>query len=298
MNSSNRIEKPGKRILLVLLKAGGGLLLLGFAVLLYYYITSKELTVTCYTLQAPVSQPIRIVQLTDLHNAQFGEGNCELTARVAQQNPDLIVMTGDMLNREEESLEIVTDLISDLAEIAPVYYGYGNHETDWERNWNCDLHEQLSDAGAVVLNNDFIDLDVKGTEIRLAGYMGYYWQPHMMTHDEEQQKLERSFYKAFQDTDRYKILLNHIPTQWLDWNYIDVCHVNFVFCGHYHGGVIRIPFINRGVIAPYVGWFPPYTKGMYAGTEAVCVLSSGLGSEYAVPRINNPPEIVVVDFIE
>lgn len=67
--------------------------------------------------------------------------------------------------------------------------------------------------------------------------------------------------------------------------------------GHYHGGVIRIPVINQGVYAPYVGWFLSYTKGVYIGTQATCVLSTGLGSEQSIPKLNNPPEIVVVDLV-
>jgi len=119
----------------------------------------------------------------------------------------------------------------------------------------------------------------------------------MTTKDEEQQQIEGRFFVSFQDTSRYKILLNHIPTQWVDWNYINKCPVDLVFCGHYHGGVIRIPIIDQGIYAPYVGWFPPFTKGVYSGSKATCVLSVGLGIEHGIPRLNNPPEIVVVDLV-
>lgn len=265
--------------------------------LAWYWITSDDLTVTHYTVEAELEQPVRIVQLTDLHNASFGESNCELIDLVLEQSPDLIVMTGDMLNRDDEDLQIVTDLIKALCGTAPVYYGFGNHESVWEENWGRDLHEELSAAGAVVLDNEHTDITVNGWEIRIGGYMGYYWQPHMMTADPAQQRLERAFYEDFEHTPRFRILLNHIPTQWLDWEYINRCPVDFIFSGHYHGGVIRIPIWDRGVVAPYVGWFPPYTKGIYTGTEGTCVLSAGLGSEYPIPRLNNPPEIIVTDFV-
>ena len=103
--------------------------------------------------------------------------------------------------------------------------------------------------------------------------------------------------RLVENTDRIKLLINHIPTQWLEWNYIDRDDVDVVFSGHYHGGIIRIPFIDRGVFAPYVGWFPARSKGMYIGKKATCILSAGLGDERGIPRINNPPEIVVVDLI-
>lgn len=256
-----------------------------------------KLTVTAYTHAAPLDIPIRIVQLSDLHNAEFGENNGQLIAAVREQAPDLIVMTGDMLNRDDPDLAIVRTLIAEMAEIAPVYYGYGNHEYTWEALHGASLREVLSAAGAVVLNKEFRDITVNGNEIRIGGYMGFYWQPHMLTSDPDEQALERVFYKEFEDTGRYKILLNHIPTQWIDWEYVNLCPVDLVFCGHYHGGGIRIPFLDRGVFAPYIGFFPRFTKGMDEGIVATCVLSAGFGSEHLIPRINNPPEIVVLDLI-
>lgn len=127
--------------------------------------------------------------------------------------------------------------------------------------------------------------------------MGYYRQPGMLTQDEEQKKIELDFANDFENTDRLKILINHIPTQWVDWDYINEYPVDIVFSGHYHGGAIRIPIIDQGLYAPYVGWFPPYTKGMFTGSQATCVLSTGLGSEHNIPRLNNPPDIVIVDVV-
>lgn len=286
-----------KKIVKIVIRILAVLLLAGISVLLFFYITSKFLTVTRYTVKGDFEHPIRIVQLTDLHNAEFGQDNKKLVEKIKEQDPDLIFMTGDMLNRDDRNLEIVKTLITELAEVAPVYFGYGNHETGWERTYQIDLHDELSACGAIVLDNEFTDIEVNGTALRIGGYMGYYYQPHMMTKDEEQRQIERDFYKNFEDTDRYLILLNHIPTQWLDWNYIESNRIDLIFCGHYHGGIIRIPFIDQGLVASYVGWFPPYTKGMYTGEKTTCILSAGLGSEHKVPRLNNPPEIVVADLI-
>ena len=271
-----------------------GLILL-LAVFLYYFISSLFLTVSNYTVEADVSEPIRVVQLSDLHNAQFGEQNSKLVSLVKEQAPDLIVMTGDMLNRDDPNTEIVEQLIRDLVPIAPVYFGYGNHETTWEANYQKDLHEIFSAAGATVLESEFVDVEINGQPLRIGGYMGYWWQTHMTTKDPEQQQREQQFFHDFRDTDRQMILLNHIPTSWLDWNYIDKAPAGVAFCGHYHGGTIRIPILDQGLFAPYVGWFPPYTKGVFEGKETTCVLSAGLGNEHHIPRVNNPSEIVVVD---
>lgn len=263
----------------------------------YSVIVSKVLTVSRYSLDANLNSPIRIVQLTDLHNAEFGRNNERLIALVSEQKPDLIVMTGDMLNRDDENTQIVVNLISDLSGVAPVYYGYGNHETAWEQSWGKNLHEIFSSAGAVVLDNEYVDVSVNHCSLRIGGYMGYYRQPGMFRKSAEQREMEFAFFNEFEDTHRYKILLDHIPTAWIDWRYYNKYPVDLVLCGHYHGGLMRIPFLDQGIYAPYVGWFPENTKGLYEGTKAVCVLSAGLGSEYLIPRINNSPEIVVVDLI-
>ena len=285
-----RANHPILRTMLIVL----GLL---FALFLYYLISSRFLQVRTETVSADVREPIRVVQLTDLHNAQFGDQNSKLVSLVKAQNPDLIVMTGDMLNRDDPSTEIVEQLIRDLVPIAPVYFGYGNHETTWEANYQKDLHEIFSAAGATVLESEYVDVEINGQPLRIGGYMGYWWQPHMTAKDPAQKEREYQFFHDFRDTDRQMILLNHIPTAWLDWHYIDRAPAGIVFCGHYHGGTIRIPVIDRGLFAPYVGWFPPYTKGVFEGRETTCVLSAGLGNEHGIPRVNNPPEIVVADLI-
>lgn len=282
------------RFILILLSA----FVLAIAVVVgYFFITSKNLTINKYYLNESVISSIRILQLSDLHNAEFGDNNEELIDLVKKQSPDLIVMSGDMINRDEENLDIITDLISSLSDVAPIYYGYGNHEVDWIESFGFDLEDKLTQAGSVVLNNSYRDVSVNDSELRIGGYMGYYRQPGMLTQDEEQKKIELDFANDFENTDRLKILINHIPTQWVDWDYINEYPVDIVFSGHYHGGAIRIPIIDQGLYAPYVGWFPPYTKGMFTGSQATCVLSTGLGSEHNIPRLNNPPDIVIVDVV-
>lgn len=266
-------------------------------VIAYYSFAYQGLTVSNYQIPADITAPVRIVHLTDLHNKEFGENNEELVSLVAEQKPDLIFMSGDMLNRDDPNTEIVSNLIEALTPIAPVYFGYGNHEVTWEQNYGKNLRQFFTDAGAIVVKNDYVDVEVNGQAMRIGGYMGYYRQPHMFPVSKEQKYLELAFFDDFENTNRLKLLINHIPTGWIDWEYIEKYPVDVVFSGHYHGGTIRIPILNRGLYAPYVGLFPPFTKGAYEGERATCVLSAGLGNEHHVPRVNNPPEIVVVDLV-
>ena len=184
-----------------------------------------------------------------------------------------------------------------MSEIAPVYCCYGNHELSWIKRFGTDLRPSLEKTGATLLDVNYCDISCQGNNLRLGGYKGYYRAPLMTSgHDKEREKLEFQFFADFENSDRYKIFLNHIPTAWLDWEYRDDYEVDLVFCGHYHGGQIRLPLIG-GLFAPNIGYFPHYTKGLYASIPAKVVLSAGLGSDRKNPRINNPGEIVCVDLI-
>lgn len=261
-----------------------------------YFLFRTPLTVARYEVGTNLTDSIRIVQLTDLHGWTFGDDNEELVSLVKEQCPDMILMTGDMLDRDDADADVVCRLIAALKDTAPVYYGYGNHEMGWVERTGTDLRPILTEAGATVLDVEYLDLEVKGQPIRLGGYYNYYRQPHMLNSIPEGIRAERAFADDFENTDRYKIFMHHIATSWLDWNAKDKYPVELVLTGHYHGGQMRIPFVG-GLVAPYVGWFPPYTEGMYVGEKATVILSTGLGSRPNIPRINNPPQLVVVDLV-
>lgn len=260
------------------------------------YRCSTRVDTVTYTLETDLTRPIRIVHLTDLHGWFFGEDNARLAELVKQQEPDLILMTGDMLDSTDPDASAVLALIAALRETAPIYFCYGNHEKQWEKTHGASLAPALTEAGAVVLDIQYLDVTVRGQQVRIGGYHGYWRQGHMLTSDPEQIRKELDFARDFEDTDRYKILLCHIPTAWLDWGYIHRFPVDLVLSGHYHGGLVRLPGIG-GLVAPYVGLFPPYTQGLYTGRRANCVLSAGLGSNPGLPRLLNPPQMVVVELV-
>lgn len=253
-----------------------------------------ELSVAAYTVPSGLEAPVRLVQLSDLHGWTFGEGNAELIAQVETLEPDIIVMTGDMLDKSEENADTVCDLIRVLVNTAPVYYCYGNHEYQWMQSHGESLTLALEAAGAIVLDVAYTDITVNGQPIRIGGYHGYYRQPGMYDISQEQRKAELAFCDDFENTESYKLLLCHIPTPWLDWGYIDDFPVDLVLAGHYHSGQIRLPVVG-GLYAPYVGLFPEYTEGLYKGEKATCILSTGLGASPGIPRVNNYPQIVVID---
>ncbi|MBQ1892582.1 MAG: metallophosphoesterase [Clostridia bacterium] len=246
-----------------------------------------------------LASPIRVVFLSDLHGREFGKSNRRLLEKIAANEPDVIVLAGDMIEAgaDGEEIERVCAFVSAAKEIAPVWYGLGNHEYRYIENHGAGLEEKLTEAGAVVLEAEYADIDVGGTPVRIGGYAGYYRTAHLNTKDPEKQAAHNSFFEGFEDTERFKLLINHIPTNWLDWDYRDKYPVDLVLSGHYHGGLVRFPLIGKGLYAPYVGWFPPYTKGCFEGEAATCILSSGLAGANGVPRFFNTPEIVVIDVV-
>ena len=280
-----------KRLLAVLLAI--------VVVIAWGLIRSKySLELSNYVLSSPkLTAPIRVVQLTDLHNSEFGENNERLVRMVQKQSPDLIFMTGDMLNGREDETEIAVSLVRRLIEVAPVYFSYGNHEVTHERMFGRNLTALFEEAGATVLEGTYEDVTVNGQTIRLGGIYGY-CLPEKYLRTGEAKRWECEFLKEFQDTESYTLLLAHLPTCWIRNDNLDIWQIDCVFSGHEHGGQIRLSLIG-GLYAPDQGFFPGRSSGIYASQDGkrVMVLSRGLGSGVGVPRFGNVPEIVVVDIV-
>lgn len=254
-----------------------------------YFLETEHYTVTTDQLDSP----IRIVQLTDLHNSVFGEDNSKLIDMVKEQMPDVIFLTGDMVNEGEEDTSIAENLVRQLCQIAPVYYSYGNHELGHEENWNSDFASLMTEAGAAVLEYDYVDTQIKGQQVRIGGIYGY-CLPDMKSNEDFEE--ETVFLKEFQNTDHYKILLCHMPVCWMINTSLNYWDIDLVFAGHAHGGQVRIPFVG-GLYAPDNGWFPGWMEGIFDSEDGDkhLILSRGLGTTEKIPRVNNVPEVLVLD---
>lgn len=244
-----------------------------------------------------INTPVRILQLTDLHNSEFGENNQELIDRVASQSPDLILITGDLMNSDETRTDIAINLISSLCDIAPLYISLGNHEIEYQDNFNIDIVELYQAVGAEVLECQYEDITVNGQQLRLGGIYGYCLPAKYLETDEADPE-ECAFLTDFQSTDLYTILMCHIPVCWMINDGLEEWDVDCVLSGHLHGGQVVLPLIG-GIYAPDMGWFPGRLKGIFSSKTGnkELILSSGLGNTEVIPRINNIPEIVVVDLV-
>ena len=220
-----------------------------------------------------------------------------MIAKIQEQTPDAIFLDGDMIDRSADSADVqeLLRLIKRLHEIAPVYFAPGNHELEYMQT-DTSLLTQVTEAGAVIVNDSYVDVAIAGQPLRIGGTMGHAFY-FGRSEEEFSSSPEYQFLKAFEDTDVPKICLAHMPDTFIFNGAYNLWNVDLILSGHTHGGLIRLPFIG-GLYAPMQGWFPEYDQGYFRlGEHMQMVITSGLAGHGMIPRINNPPEIVVIDLV-
>ncbi len=246
----------------------------------FIYIDNHTLSVTHITLETEkIEEQIKIVHLSDLHNDTFGKDNQRLIEKVKDQNPDIIVFTGDLVTRSDTKYDTMVETLSGLGQIKPVYYVAGNHEHDFI--YESALYAELKRQGIKVLNNETDRITVKNTTLSIQG---------LDLFEMEQGKAEKIL-TSFEKEPYYKLVLSHYPENFDDLysNYT----VDLVMSGHAHGGQIILPFFG-GVYSPGQGLHPKYYGGLYKKNSVNMVVSRGLGNSLIIPRVFNPPDIVVI----
>lgn len=225
----------------------------------------------------PQFDGFRIAQISDLHNAEFGAQNEKLLKLLAESEPELIVITGDMIDSRNTDVETALSFAEMAVEIAPCYYVSGNHESRVD-GW-VTLRQGLVDAGVIVLDDEKTTLERDGQAITLIG----------LSDPDFRQPFADHLRALTASEEGYTILLSHRPESF--GLYIS-CGVDLVFSGHAHGGQVRIPFVG-GLVAPHQGFFPEYDSGLYREDGTAMLVSRGLGNSIVPLRINNRPEVIV-----
>jgi predicted MPP superfamily phosphohydrolase len=230
---------------------------------------------------SPTSEPLKIVHLSDLHSKWFGHNQHDLVAKLKAEAPDMIVMTGDMIDSRRTKFEPALSLLEQSVEIAPTYFITGNHDVAIPHPEN--YLKKVKATGAIYLDNKSHTIEHEGSFINLHGvddsnYIGY-----------------TAFYKNLEalstamDTEQLNILLVHKPRFLETYATLDY---DLVFSGHAHGGQIKLPGIG-GLFSPGQGFLPQYAEGVIQEDETLLIVSRGLGNSLFPFRILNNPEVIV-----
>jgi len=254
---------------------------------------NKALTVTQITVTGEnVPQGFfgfRIAQVSDLHNASFGEENQELLQVLSDSGPDIIVLTGDLVDAGHTDMDVALAFAERAADIAPVYYVTGNHEAAIEQIE--ELLSELKRAGVTVLEDEALQLERNGDQITLAGLSDPDFVIRGDLFGEAPAMVRSRLEELIGEKGQYTILLSHRPEL---FDVYAACGIDLVLAGHAHGGQFRLPFVG-GLVAPNQGLFPKYDAGLFTEGATNMVVSRGLGNSILPFRVNNRPEVVLVE---
>lgn len=231
----------------------------------YHLVTSE------YKADIGLEKDLTIVQVSDLHNQFFGFGESRLLEKIEEASPDMIVVTGDVVDKFHTNYGMALDFFEGAVKIAPVYYVTGNHEAWLEGEKINEMYGKMRDLGVNFLDDSYVDIG----DYILAGIADT--------------SLES--FNAYGPFDESKpvIMLAHEP------QYTDLYKslgADLVFTGHYHGGQIIIPGVG-GVMSPEFEFLPELYEGIHDIDGMKIIISRGLGNSAAPVRINNYPELVI-----
>lgn len=244
---------------------------------------NKHLVITTYTYESEKLgaelDGYRIVQISDLHNAEFGKENKKLLETIRSCSPDIIVITGDLVDSNHTNVERAVAFVEEAVKIAPVYYVTGNHEYWLDPSENEQMMQGILAAGAYDLDDEAVRIEKGDSSFLLVGLDDQHLSDETLKNLLQEQKNELS------------IVLAHEP-QYLQ-NYANA-EADLVLTGHAHGGQIRLPFVG-GIVAPDQGFLPEYTSGQYNSADTEMIVSRGLGNSIIPVRLFNYPEVVCVE---
>ena len=280
-------EKKQSKYLILLL------LIVGIFFIIWTLWSNKALEVNEFTIASsripPAFSGFRIAQVSDLHNTEFGEGNATLLKMLSESQPDIIMITGDLIDVQHTDIEIALYFAEESVKIAPTYYVTGNHEASSSQYDT--LKTELKDAGVTVLEDESVYLERDGETIVLLGLDDPNFTIKGDMFSEVPAMVSTKINNMLKQNTMYSILLSHRPE--LFETYV-ACGIDLVLSGHAHGGQFRLPFIG-GLIAPNQGLFPRYDAGLFTDGNTNMIVSQGLGNSIIPIRFNNRPEIVLIE---
>ena len=274
----------------VILCAVASVLLLALIVWTVWGNTALELNAyTISSSELPDSfDGYRIAHVSDLHNTEIGKGNAKLLAMLREAEPDIIAITGDLIDSRNTDIAVALSFAKKAMQIAPCYYVTGNHEARVSEY--DELKTGLETVGVFVLDDERMELALSGESITLLGVDDPSFHTDYLFGDAATVVNSKLAELAAQE-DGFTLLLSHRPE--LFDAYVD-SGMNLVLSGHAHGGQFRLPFVG-GLVAPNQGLFPKYDTGLYTEGDTNMVVSRGIGNSILPFRFNNRPEVIWIE---
>ncbi len=229
----------------------------------------------------------RIAQVSDLHNAEFGKGNQRLLDMLREAEPDMIAITGDLIDSRKTNIAVALAFAEEAVRIAPCYYVSGNHEARVPEY--RELKAGLEAAGVTVLDDARVEIEISGKSITIIGVNDPSFLADYLTSDAV--VIDQKLSELTAEDPGFTILLSHRPE--LFDTYVDH-DIDLVLSGHAHGGQFRLPLIG-GLVAPNQGLFPKYDAGLYSEDHTNMLVSCGLGNSIIPFRFNNRPEVILIE---
>lgn len=228
----------------------------------------------------------KIAQVSDIHCDRVGHSDLSFIKKIKDFNPDIIVITGDVLDSYNNDMDIAYNILSQLAIIAPCYFVSGNHELRLPEEYE-QLINIMKKLNITYMNNSNLLITKNNESINLVGVEDYNFFKNEDNLNHRANFIETL--KELYSPDHFNILLSHRPEKFPI--YADLKY-ELIFSGHAHGGQWRLPFIG-GIFSPSQGFFPKYTNGNYVLEDSTIIVSQGLGNSSFPIRINNRIELVL-----
>ena len=241
-----------------------------------------------------LKRDVRIVYLSDLHEKEFGRDNRRLVSMIDDAGPDMILIGGDMVTAGDvPRTEVSLSLIKELASRYRVYFGLGNHEQRMKESverygevWHR-YETELASAGVRILDDRSVVTD-EGLQITGLN-LGKDQYGKVSPKGPEVHDLERRTGPL--DRNRFNVLLVHSPL--FEKQYARL-GADLTLAGHFHGGTIRLPG-RVGLMTPQYQFFSNRVVGEYVYKGMKLIISAGLGTHSVNIRLNDRPQVVVVD---
>lgn len=279
---------------------GASVISAGYA---FYKYETNTIETTKYTIEnekIPLEfDNFKIVQISDLHNKDFGKNNAKLISKIDNENPDAIFITGDLVDGDSKNFKVALDFIEELSKRYEIYHIIGNHEQKSlikrYKNLYKDYFQDLYEKNIINLEDEVVKIQRGKSNINVYGLIiPLEFYPYFFTNYKNKKlKLEEKFIEdrlGKVDHDKYNVLLAHTPfyfDEYVNWG------ADLVLAGHVHGGIIRLPFLG-GLLSPNREFFPKYDLGEYKKNYTTMLLNKGLGGSKVLIRLNCKPEIVSI----